>query len=68
MPALRRNRPDTLWGISEEVTVSENHCPSCSSLTGRETSCKTVERAGEVSEAIPESLIRKAALKLFGLE
>lgn len=54
--------------LSEEVKVSENHCPSCSSLTGKETSCKTVERGGEVYEAIPDSLIRKAALKLFGLE
>jgi hypothetical protein len=41
----------------------ENACPSCTCLTGKETSCRTVEHEGVTYEEIPAELIRKAALK-----
>lgn len=43
--------------------VSENTCPSCACLTGRETSCRTVEYEGKRYEEVPEELIRIAAEK-----
>ena len=47
--------------------VSENACPSCSCLIGTETLCRTVEYEGQIYEEIPETLIRKAALKSLEL-
>ena len=41
--------------------AAENHCRSCSELTGRETYCRTMEYEGETYRAIPGSLVRKAA-------
>ena len=50
-----------------EATASENICPSCSCLTGTETSCRTVVFEGKTHEEIPASLIRAAAYKALGL-
>jgi hypothetical protein len=49
------------------AAADENHCPSCSCLTGSDTSCRTVEYEGESYEEIPVALIRKAAYKALGL-
>ena len=48
--------------------ASENLCASCACLTGRETSCRTVEYRGKIYEEIPEELIRKAVDKVLGPE
>ena len=48
--------------------TSENHCRSCSELTGRETRCRTVEVGGALYEALPEALIRQAALQALDLQ
>ncbi len=48
--------------------TSENRCRSCSELTGRETRCRTVEVGDARYEAVPETLIRQAALRALGLE
>lgn len=48
--------------------TSENHCRSCSELTGRETRCRTVKVGDALYEALPEALIRQAALKALGLQ
>jgi hypothetical protein len=50
-----------------DATAGENACPSCSCLTGSDTSCRTVEHGGVVHEEIPAALIRRAALKALGL-
>lgn len=47
---------------------SENHCQSCSELTGRETRCRTVEVGNVLYEALPAALIRQAALLALGLQ
>jgi hypothetical protein len=44
-----------------------NDCASCACLTGRETSCRTVEYGGETFAEIPEELIRRAARRAVGL-
>jgi hypothetical protein len=49
--------------ILEDAGALENACPSCTCLTGKETSCRTVEHEGVTYEEIPAELIRKAALK-----
>lgn len=53
--------------ILDNASADENHCPSCSCLTGSETSCRTVEYEGKSYEDIPAELIRKAAYKVLGL-
>ncbi len=47
--------------------VSESSCSSCSCLTGKDTSCRTVEHEGVVYEDIPADLIRKAVYLATGL-
>ena len=49
--------------ILENAGTLENACPSCSCLTGKETSCRTVEHEGVTYEEVPAELIRRAALK-----
>lgn len=44
------------------VTSSENECPSCSSLTGQPSCCRTVSFAGHTYEDIPEALLRQAII------
>lgn len=51
--------------ILENASADENHCSSCSCLTGSETSCRTVEYEGTNYEEIPAELIRKAAYKVI---
>jgi len=52
-----------LEAILDKAAADENPCPSCSCLTGSETSCRTVEYEGKTYEEIPGELIRKAAYK-----
>jgi len=49
--------------ILENAAADENHCASCSCLTGSDTNCRTVEYEGTSYEEIPEELIRKAIYK-----
>ena len=52
-----------LEAILDKAAADENPCPSCSCLTGSETSCRTVEYEEKTYEEIPGELIRKAAYK-----
>lgn len=56
-----------LENVLAEVSVSSNACGSCSQLTQRETYCRTVEYEGKIYAEVPESIIRKAALKAIGI-
>jgi len=51
--------------ILDNTSTDENHCASCSCLTGVETSCRTLEHEGITYEEIPEELIRKAVMKVI---
>lgn len=44
------------------VSASKNECPSCSSLTGQPSCCRTVSFGGLTYEGIPESLLRQAIM------
>lgn len=55
-----------LEDVLDKAAADENNCPSCSCLTGSETSCRTVEYEGKSYEEIPAELIRKAAYKVIG--
>lgn len=55
-----------LEDLLEGATTSENTCPSCSCLTGQDTSCRTVEHEGVIHEEIPAELIRRAAMLAVG--
>jgi len=57
-----------LEAVLDNAAADENHCTSCSCLTGSETSCRTIKYEGETYEEIPEELIRKAAYKAIGLK
>ena len=48
------------------VQVIENHCSSCSDLCSQETSCRAIRTGETIYEAIPEFLIRQAALQAVG--
>lgn len=52
-----------LESLLDNAATDENHCESCSCLTGSETSCRTVEYEGKTYEEIPGELIRMAAYK-----
>lgn len=54
-----------LEDVLDKAAADENSCPSCSCLTGSETSCRTVEYEGKSYEEIPAELIRKAAYKVI---
>ena len=56
-----------LEDVLEDSRASENSCPSCSCLTGKDTSCRTVEHEGAVYEEIPAGLIRKAVYRALGI-
>jgi len=56
-----------LEDVLEDARASENPCQSCSCLTGKDTSCRTVEHEGVVYEEIPASLIRKAVFRATGI-
>lgn len=46
--------------ILPRTEVSASPCCSCGELIGKETSCRTIVRFGQVHEAIPQDLIREA--------
>jgi hypothetical protein len=54
-----------LEAILDNSAAHENPCPSCSCLTGSETSCRTIEYEGKTYEKIPAELIRKAVNKVI---
>lgn len=54
-----------LEAILDDAATDKNPCPSCSCLTGSETSCRTVEYDGKTYEEIPAELIREAANKVI---
>ncbi|HEY5513084.1 MAG TPA: DUF2703 domain-containing protein [Geomonas sp.] len=56
-----------LEAILDNAATDENPCPSCSCLTGSDTSCRTVKYDGKTYEEIPRELIRQAARKALGL-
>lgn len=56
-----------LEAILDNAEAGETPCPSCSCLTGSETSCRTVEYEGKIYEEIPGDVIRTAAYKILGL-
>ncbi len=53
--------------ILPKAKVAENYCASCSCITGNETHCRTIQYDGKSYEEIPEEIIRKAVLKVVGL-
>ncbi|MDP2758145.1 MAG: DUF2703 domain-containing protein [Desulfurivibrionaceae bacterium] len=52
--------------ILPRTTASESSCCSCGELTGREESCRTIIRHGQVHEAIPQEFIREAICRVAG--
>ncbi len=50
----------SIEALLTEVRASESHCETCSELTGKSTSCRTVEFGGNSYGGIPASLIRQA--------
>ena len=52
--------------LLHEAEASESHCNSCSALTGKPSSCRTIEFGGKTYGGIPASLIRQAAGKVIG--
>jgi len=56
-----------LENVLDGAKASENSCQSCSCLTGKDTSCRTVEHDGVVYEDIPSDLIRKAVYLATGM-
>lgn len=51
-----------------DLTVSFNHCDSCSSCLDTDTECRTIIYEGNEYEDIPAKAIRHAALKVLGLD
>lgn len=54
-----------LEAVLNHAATDENPCPSCSCLTGTETSCRTVQYEGKSYEEIPAELVRKAVYKVI---
>lgn len=50
------------------IKVSKNYCDSCTTLLGTDIYCRTVTFEGNEYEDIPAKAIRKAALKVLGIE
>lgn len=50
------------------IEVSNNYCDSCTTLLGSEAYCRVVTYEGDEYEEIPAKAIRKAALKVLGIE
>ena len=51
--------------LLDEARASESHCNSCSELTGKSSSCRTLEFGGKTYGGIPAALIRQAAGKII---
>ena len=56
-----------LEAVLDDAKADENHCQSCSCLTGAETNCRTVQYEGTSYEEIPAELIRRAIYKACGI-
>lgn len=46
------------------ATASESSCCSCGELTGREETCRTILRHGQIHEAVPREFIREAICRV----
>ena len=51
-----------------DIEVFENSCDSCSQLVDSEVCCRTIVYEKKQYDEIPAKAIRKAALKVLGLE
>jgi hypothetical protein len=56
-PTIRVNGRDV------QLEIKENHCASCSQLSGTETNCRVWEYQGQEYSAAPKALIIEAVLK-----
>ena len=56
-----------LEAVLDDGKADENHCLSCSCLTGSKTNCRTVQYEGIIYEEIPAGLIRIAIYKACGI-
>jgi len=46
------------------MTVTKTPCASCACITGNDdVECRAVDYGGELHEAVPAEIIRKAAIK-----
>ena len=54
----------SIEALLPEVRASESHCETCSELTGKSTSCRTVEFGGNSYGGIPASLIRQVVCQI----
>lgn len=54
--------------LLDDASASSSPCPSCSTLIGQETECRTVVHGGTVYEEIPADLIRRAAYRAVDLQ
>ena len=50
--------------ILGDAQASTSSCGSCSDLTGKEASCRTLVHFGQVFETIPQQLVRKAVCEI----
>ena len=50
--------------VLSQTTASKSSCCSCGELTGKEESCRTIVRHGQVYETIPREFIREAICKV----
>jgi hypothetical protein len=50
--------------VLSQTIASKSNCCSCGELTGKEESCRTIVRHGQVYEAIPREFIREAICKV----
>ncbi|MHB8149825.1 MAG: DUF2703 domain-containing protein [Desulfobulbia bacterium] len=55
-----------LESVLPMATASESCCCSCGDLTGKEESCRTIIRYGQVHEAVPQEFIREAICRVAG--
>lgn len=57
-----------LEDLLQGVQVVDTHCTSCSDLCSPDTSCRAVRIGNITYEAIPEFMIRQAALQAAGVQ
>ena len=61
---LINGRP--IEAVLPRTAASASPCCSCGELTGREESCRTLIRHGQIYEAIPREFIREAVCRVAG--
>jgi hypothetical protein len=73
LPARRLKESNTILfnGVPLETALGDakvraNDCGSCSTLVGKASRCRAVQRRGKTYEAIPEELIWEAACRVAG--